>query len=100
MCDGILLGSVCTSRISDCLCLFQGQVPGQRQGLEALQPPPLGQGQDVLKPPVLLDASFFSDDGDDGQDGDRAASVIVRDPGDAAIPPAAAGIFLFFPNLI
>ena len=110
--------------------LFQGLVPGQRQvsqpplqrqGRDVLQ-----------APPELLDDDkhFFSDDGDGGQDGAwgddgqggakaktasvktaktvkaaktvKTASVNVRDPDDAAIPPAAAvaGIFLFFPDLI
>ena len=112
--------------------LFQGLVPGQRQGLGVFQPPLQRQGQDVLQsPPELLDDEpFFSDDGDGGQDGAwgddgqggakaktasvktaktakaaktaKTASVNVRDPDDAAIPPAAAvaGIFLFFPDLI
>ena len=86
MCDGILIGSVCTFSISDVLCLFQGQEPGQVQGNEAFQPPLQGQGHDVFQPP-------------DGQAGNRPASSVVRDPGAVANPPAAAGIFLFSPNL-
>ena len=83
MCDGILICSVCTS---DVLCLFQGQEPGQDQGNEAFQPPLQGQGHDVFQPP-------------DGQAGNRPASSVVRDPGALANRPAAAGIFLFSPNL-
>ena len=86
MCDGILIGSVCTFSISDGLCLFQGQEPGLEQGNEAFQPPLQGQGHDVFQPP-------------DGQAGNRPASSVVRDPGALANRPAAAGIFLFSPNL-
>ena len=86
MCDGILISSVCTFSISDVLCLFQGQEPGQDQGNKAFQPPLQGQGHDVFQPP-------------DGQAGNRPASSVVRDPGALANRPAAAGIFLFSPNL-
>ena len=86
MCDGILISSVCTFSISDVLCLFQGQEPGQEHGTEAFQPPLQGQGHNVFQPP-------------DGQAGNRPASSVVRDPGAMANPPAAAGIFLFSPNL-
>ena len=82
MCDGILISSVCTFSISDGLCLFQGQEPGQDQGTGALQPP--------LQPLQLLQPL---------QPPDRAASSVVRDPGAMANPPAAAGIFLSSPNL-
>ena len=99
MCDGILIGSVCTFSISDGLCLFQGQEPGQDQGNEAFQPPLQGQGHDVFQPPDLPDGPFFSDGDDDGQAGNRAASSVVRDPGALANRPAAAGIFLFSPKL-
>ena len=74
MCDGILISSVCTFSISDGLCLFQGQEPGQDQGHDVFQPP-------------------------DGQAGNRPASSVVRDSGALANRPAAAGIFLFSPNL-
>ena len=86
MCDGILISSVCTSSISDVLCLFQDQEPGQEQGNEAFQPPLQGQGHDVFQPP-------------NGQARNRPASSVVRDPGALANRPAAAGIFLFSPNL-
>ena len=99
MCDGILIGSVCTFSISDGLCLFQGQEPGLVQRNEAFQPPLQGRGHDVFQPLDLPDGPFFSDGDDDGQAENRAASSVIRDPGAEAIPPAAAGIFLFSPNL-
>ena len=99
MCDGILISSVCTFSISDGLCLFQGQEPGQEQGNEAFQPPLQGQGHAAFQSPDLPDGPFFSDGDDDGQAGIRAASSAVRDPGAVGDPPAAAGIFLFSPNL-
>ena len=74
MYDGILISSVCTSSISDVLCLFQDQEPGQDQGPDVFQPP-------------------------NGQARNRPASSVVRDPGALANRPAAAGIFLFSPNL-
>ena len=99
MCDGILIGSVCTFSISDGLCLFQGQEPGLVQRNEAFQPPLQGRGHDVFQPLDLPDGPFFSDGDDDGQAENRAASSVIRDPGAEAIPPAAAGIFLFSPKL-
>ena len=88
MCDGVLISSVCTVSISDGVCLFQGQEPGQEQGGEQ------GRGTEALQPPLqplqLLQPL---------QPPDRAASSVVRDPGAMANPPAAAGIFLFSPNL-
>ena len=62
-------------------CLFQGQEPGQVQRGGASQPPLQGRGHD------------------DSQAQNRAASSVIRDPGAEDIPPAAAGIFLFSPNL-
>ena len=95
MCDGILISSVCTFSISDVLCLFRGQEPGQKQGNKAFQPPLQGQEHNVFQPPDkvfqppdLSDGSFSSDGGD-----------VIRDPDATANPPAAAGIFLFSPNL-
>ena len=84
MCDGILICSVCTS---DVLCLFQGQEPaGQVPRGGAIRRPLQGQGRDVFQPP-------------NGQARNRPASSVVRDPGALANRPAAAGIFLFSPNL-
>ena len=68
-------------------CLFQGQEPaGQVPRGGTIQRPLQGQRRDVFQPP-------------DGQAGNRPASSVVRDPGAMANPPAAAGIFLFSPNL-
>ena len=77
MCDGILISSVCTFSISDVLCLFQGQEPGQDQGNKAFQPPLQGQEHDVFQPP----------------------DKVFQPPDALANRPAAAGIFLFSPNL-
>ena len=99
MCDGILISSVCTFSISDGLCLFQVEEPGQEQGNEAFQPPLQGQGHDVFLPPDLPDDPNFSSGDDDGQARNMAASSVIRDPGAVGIPPAAAGIFLSSPNL-
>ena len=76
MCDGIIICSVCTS---DVLCLFQGQEPaGQVPRGGAIRRPLQGRGHG------------------DSQAQNRAASSVNRDPGAEDIPPAAAGIFLFF----
>ena len=94
MCDGILISSVCTFSISDGLCLFQGEEPGQGRGNEASQPPLQDQGREVFLPPDLPgELDFFGGD-DDGQ-----ARNMAHDPGAVGIPPAAAGIFLSSPNL-
>ena len=93
------------------IVLFQGQGAGQRQRTEVYQPPPPNAPGYNVYPPLDVSLDFFSDGDDGGQDdgqnqGIKAASAVIPDPGAAALParpaaalPAAAGIFLFSPNL-
>ena len=86
------------------IVLFQGQGAGQRQRTEVYQPPPPNAPGHNVYPPLDVSLDFFSDGDDSGQDdrqdqGNKAASAVIRDPGAAANLPAAAGIFLFSPNL-
>ena len=86
--------------ISDGLCLFQGPEPGPKQGQKGQkqgqkQPPLPGQEHEVLRPPDKVFQPPDISDGSFSSDGDD----VLRDPNAAAKPPAAAGIFLFSPNL-
>ena len=75
----VFLSACCALLAFLMFCLFQGQEPaGQVPRGGASQPPLQGRGHG------------------DSQAQNRAASSVNRDPGAEDIPPAAAGIFLFF----
>ena len=112
MCDGVLSVRCALSAfdsISDGLCLFQGPEPGpkqeqrgqnqqgQKQQGQKLPPPP-GQEREDLQPPDKVCQDFQPPDTSNGSLSSDGEDVL-RNPNAAAKPPAAAGIFLFSPNL-
>jgi hypothetical protein len=99
MCDGILISSVCTFSLSNGLCLFQGEEPGQGRGNEASQPPLQAQRREVFLPPDLPgELDFFGGD-DDSEARILAAGSVLLVSVAVGFPPAASVIFLYSPNL-
>ena len=112
MCDDVLSVRFALSafdRISDGLCLFQGSGPGPRQEQrgqdqqgqkqqDQKMPAPPGQEREDLQPPNKVCQDFQPPDTSNGSLSSDGEDVL-RDPNAAAKPPAAAGIFLFSPNL-